>query len=517
MFLKLGSFLTVPEAVDNIFGGVRLGGRIIPEATGAGIVNAVTTAAAGGAGTGDAIQAGTQLLVDVDQQVSGITSRFTMEGVRSLGNVFSYATSKWALGCIVAAVVLNRTHVYASTRRNLTLPWKIRLLLRAVPIILLGFQCQSLLQSIQCQTSRDFGMLRWGNATMKSELMFTQDGGFLHELSSTLLFGASDEASCLAVQMIPPEYDEEIARALPNGEMPPVDLKGSLSLLWPTFKLFCFSQFVETVSCAVQGRQVASETGMSLFEHSLAFAEAEGQIGSQLGLGSFGQTKTAWSSTNSTAEATKIAITRSMIMRKVNTTPEVLLVGFLSSMNHLTSHILAIFNMQSKLRLYNTGFWGLAFMSAIVFSVLSFSLDDIENQNQSLLRFPTVSIVGFIPHVLVLFGIIGCAMIYAGALILSAIAPPPIEYAAAPDDQAVSPYRSRFLRRLWTAHQNMQANVPLAALRITPQMDFYAALLKTGFSVMTMASEAVYLNESRGVNIKQRTWLEEVSSMTLLL
>jgi hypothetical protein len=63
----------------------------------------------------------------------------------------------------------------------------------------------------------------------------------------------------------------------------------------------------------------------------------------------------------------------------------------------------------------------------------------------------------------------------------------------------------------------MQANVPLAALRITPQMDFYAALLKTGFSVMTMASEAVYLNESRGVNIKQRTWLEEVSSMTLLL
>lgn len=507
MFLKLGSYLT-PEAVDNIFGGVRLGGRVIPEATnvGSGVINALTTAAAGGTGTREIIQAGTNIMVDVGEEGTGITSKFTMESVRSLGSVFSYATSKWALGCIVAAVVLNRTHVYASTRRNLTLPWKIRLCLRMLPIILLVVQARTLLQSIQCQTSPDFGMLRWGNATKKSELMFTQDGGFLHDLSSVLLFGASDEASCIAIQMIEPDYDEDIAKLSPDGEMPHVELVGSLSRLWPTFKLFCFSQFVETVSCAVQGRQVASETGMSLFEHSLAFAEAEGQIGNQLGFGAFGQTKPAWQIANAT-EATRIAISRSMIMKKVNTTPEVLLVGFLSSMNHLTSHVLAIFNMQGKLRLYNTGFWGLAFMSAIVWSIWSFSIDDLDNQ--SLLRFPTVSIVGFIPHVLVLFGIIGCAMIYVAALILSALAPPPIEYAAAVDDQAELPYRSKFLRRLWAAHRNMQANVPLGNIRITQHMDFYAALLRTGFSIMTMASEAVYLNESHGVNIKERTYLEE--------
>jgi hypothetical protein len=507
MMMKLGSFLTVPDAVDNVF-GIRLGQRIIPEATGAGIVDAVTTAAAGGVGATDAIQAGTQVLVEMDEQVNGLSTRFTMEGIRSLGNVFSYATSKWALGCVIVAVVLNRTYVYASTRRNLQLPWKVRLGLRMVPIVLLLVQCRYLLQSIQCQTSPDFSMLRWGNASKTSDLMFTQNGGFLHELSSTLLFGASDESSCVAVNMVSDNFDEETIKSRKEGKIPPVDLTGSLSLLWPLFKTFAFSQFVETISCAVQGRTVAGETGMTLFEHSLAFAEAEAAIGNQLGFGSFGTVKaTAWPNSTSTAEATQIAITRSMIMKKVNTTPEVLLVGFLSAMNHLTSHILAIFNLQGKFRLINTGFWGLAFMSAIVWSIWTFSIDDIPNQ--SLLRFPTVCIIGFIPHVLVLCGIWACSIIYGAALFLSALAPPALEEGAADDQDSPPQSGWPIINRLMTAHRNMQANVPLSSIRITMHMDFYTALLRTGFAIMTMASEAVYLNESRGVSIKQRTWLEE--------
>ncbi|KAH7355268.1 ubiquitin-protein ligase-like protein [Rhexocercosporidium sp. MPI-PUGE-AT-0058] len=504
MFMKLGSFLTVPEAVDNIFGGVRLGQRIIPAATGNGvIVDAVTTAAAGGFGTGNPIHAGTQILVEMEETAGGLTNRFTMESVRSLGNVFSYATSKWALGCIVVAVVLNRTFVYASTRRNLVLPWKIRFLIRLLPIVLLLAQCRSMLQSIQCQTSPDFALMRWGNASRSSDLMFTQNGGYLHELSSALLFGASDEASCMAVGMIEPEFDEEIAKTTPSGEMPKTELTGSLSLLWPLFKTFCFSQFVETLSCAVAGRPVAGETGMTLFEHSLAFAEADAAIGNQLGFGPFGTIKDG--NSTSTAEATKIAITRSMIMKKVNTTPEVLLVGFLSAMNHLTSHILAIFNLQGRCRLANTGFWGLAFMSAIVWSIWSFEIDNLPNQ--SLLRFPTVCVIGFVPHVLVLLGIIGCSFIYATALVLSALAPPAIQDIGSTDEPPQS--QNPFYRRVLAAHRNMQANVPLSSIRITLHMDFYTALLRTGFAIMTMASEAVYLNESRGVSIEQRTWLEE--------
>jgi hypothetical protein len=513
MFMKLGSFLAVPEAVDNIFGlRVGLGQRIIPEATGgagAGIVDAATTAAAGGMAAREAMNAGTQMVIDMDDAGNGLASKFTLEGIRSLGNVFSYATSKWALGCVIIAVVLNRTYCYASTRRNLVLPWKIRVLLRISPIILLAVQARSLLQSIQCQTSPDFGMLRWGNASKTSDLLFTQNGGFLHELSQTLLFGASNEESCLAVSMIPPDYDEEVAKASPDGLMPKADLAGSLSLLWPLFKTFGFSQWVETISCAVQGRQVAAETGMTLFEHSLAFAEADSQIGSQLGaFGSFGTTKRVWANTTSHDEATQIAITRTMIMKKVNTAPEVLFVGFLSAMNHLTSHFLAIFNLQGKLRLLSTGFWGLSFMSAIVWSVWTFSIDDFENQ--SLLRFPTVCIVGFIPHVLVLLGILACGAIYGAALLLSALSPPTVEEGSADDQPPPTNPWSAFMRRLASAHRNMQSNGTLmSSLRITMHMDFYTALLRTGFAVMTMASEAVYLNESRGVSVKQRTWLED--------
>lgn len=504
MFMKLGSFLAVPEAVDNIFGArAAMGQRIIPEATGgagAGFVQAATTSAA------EIAQAATEILVDADEEAVGLASKFSLESARSFGNVFSYMTSRWAVLCVIMAVVLNRTSIYASVRRNLVLPWKVRFAIRMIPIVLLAFQARYLLQSIQCQTSPDFSMLRWGNASKHSDLMFTQDGGMLHTLSSALLFGASDEQSCLAVKMIPPVYDEEVALSDTSKEKRRREMSGSLSLLYPLFQTFCFSQFTEAVSCAAQGRQVAAETGMSIFEHSLAFAEAEAAVGTQLGFGTFGGTKTvrAWANTSSSDEAQEIAITRNMIMKRVNTTPEVLLVGFLSAMNHITSHILAIFNYQGRLRLLNTGLWGLTFMLAIGWSIISFDLDDIFNQ--PLLRFPTVCIVGFIPHVLVLCGIVCCMLIYGAALFLSALAPPSQEGTSElePDTQSRS-----FMRRLRIAHHNMQANVPLSNIRITMHMDFYSALLRTGFSVMTMASEAVYLNESRGVNIKQRTWLEE--------
>lgn len=514
MFMKLGSLLAVPDAVDGLFGG--FGQRVIPEATSHNIVNAVTTAAAATVSGGGAGLLGQgRAPIDMDEQVAGLTSRFSVDGARGLGSVFSYATSKWALCCIVMAVILNRTLVYASTRRNISLPWKVRLAIRIVPIVLLVVQARSLLQSIQCQTSPDFSVLRWGNASKSSELMFTQNGGLLHTVSSTLLLGASDKDSCLAIRMIPPDEDDVEPNELASTSKPQIpDLSGSLSLLWPLFQTFCASQFVETLSRAVQGRPIATETGMTLFEHSLAFAEADSAVGAQLGWGSFGGTKpiarTSESSTDK-KDGRYIAITRSMIMKRVNTTPEVLLVSFLSAMNHLTSQILGVFDLQGRMRLINTGFWGLAFMSFLMWSILTFSLDDLTNQ--SLLRFPTVCIIGFIPHVLVLLGIIICSALYGTALVLIAVAPLPhgVEenFEEPVDGSAASRFRSRFLRRLALAHQNMQANIPASSVRISMHMDFYTALLRTGFAIMTMASEAVYLNESHGVTVRPWTWLEE--------
>lgn len=467
---KIGSFISFPDAIDGF------GQRIIPDATGSDLFAATPTLITGTAPTATASFA-------ADQDPAALVSRFSMEGAKGLGSVFSYATSKWALCCIAMAVVLNRTHIFAATRRRLRLRWPVRLLIRITPILLFVLQARSLLQSIQCQTSPDFAELRWGNASKSSDLMFSQRSTFLNGMSSSLLFGATDEESCLAVRMIPSTEEES------------PDLKGSLSLLWPLFGTFCLSQFLETVSCAVQGRPVAAETGMTLFEHSLAFAEADAAISNQLGWGLFTSAANATEKANLDAN---IAISRTMILKRVNTPPEVLLVALLSAMSHITSHILGVFGKQAKFRLISTGFWAVCFMSSIVYSAFTFSLED--SSRQGLLRYPTVCIIGYIPHVLVLAGIQVCVSIYAVALLLCAVATP-----TTTDDGR----KLTFKERLALAYTNMQANVSFTDIRISVEQDFYTALLRAGFGAITMASEAVYLNEDRRVNLKPLTWLEE--------
>lgn len=426
---------------------------------------------------------GTEALGGVSDAV-GQTPRLSMDSVRGLGSVFGYATSKWAVSCIVMAMILNRTHVFAATRRRLRLTWPSRFLIRFLPIVLLAVQSRQLLQSIQCQTSPDFAELRWGNASKSSDLMFSHNNALLNTISSALLLGSTDEESCLAIRMIPADETGSTR-----------DLRGSLSLLWPLFGTFCLSQFLESVSCAVQGRNLTPDTGMTLFELSLAFAEADAAISNQLGWSLFSKIRPAEAPASTPGSA--IALSRSMIMKRVNTPPEVLLIAFLSTMTHITSHMLGVFNLQPKYRLVSTGFWGLCFMSSIFWSLFTFDLDD--PSTQGLLRFPTVCIVGFVPHVCILIGIIICSSIYGLALLLSAMVPPTTQNAT----------QMTFRQRLLHAHENMQANVSLSEIRITREMDFYTALLRTGFGAITMASEAVYLHEDRGIGLKQRTWLEE--------
>ncbi|KAI1498163.1 hypothetical protein F5X99DRAFT_394436 [Biscogniauxia marginata] len=479
MLTKLGSIISFPDPVDGF------GQRVIPDPTGSDYF--ITTTASEMTVEVSEVAANLANVLEDDQDPAAMVSRFSMEGgAKGLGSVFSYATSKWAICCIAMAIILNRTHIFAASRRRLRLTWPVRLLLRFLPIILFVTQARQLLQSIQCQTSPDFAEMRWGNATKSSELMFAHPGGYLHSLSSALLFGATDYDSCRAVNMVPPDSHD-----FSN------ELRGSLSRLWPLFGTLCLSHFVETVSCAVQGRPVAVETGMTLFEHSLAFAEADAAISNQLGWGLFSGSNTS-SSTFQQSSGANIAISRSMIMRRVNTPPEVLLVAFISAMSHITSHTLGVFGLQNKFRLFSTGFWAMCFMGSLMVEAFNFSLDD--PSNMGLFRFPTVCIIGFVPHVMVFIGILTCFFIYSVALFLSALEPP---------DQSNDGRPLSFRERISRAHENMQANISLSDIRISRAMDFYTALLRLGFGVITMASEAVYLNEDRNVNLKRHTWLEE--------
>ena len=340
----------------------------------------------------------------------------------------------------------------------------------------------NLLQAIRCQTSPQYSFLKYGDAEKSFDLDFAGDEGFLYYLSSTLLFWENDADSCLAVDMIPSSSDLW-------------ERRGSLSLLWPFFQALCFGQFVETLSCALQGRPVMTETGMSIFEHSLAFAEAEGMLSSSLGLSPFGLPTGGMGGAKFTAEGSGI-LTRNALFYKLNTPPEVLLLGLISALNNLSSQFLGVINMQNRFRLLNTSIWGLCFMGAFIWGF--FSLRPESGPENIILRIPTVCIVGFIPHLLIVIGMLLCAVIYGLALLLCFISPP---------TDSIPPRNLR--ERFTMARENMQANAQISSIRLNLHEDFYTALLKIGFSALTAASEAVYLNEGQRINVATLTWLEE--------
>ena len=335
---------------------------------------------------------------------------------------------------------------------------------------------------MRCQTSSQYSFLKYGKPEKHVDLDFSGDEGFLYYLSSTLLFWESDADSCLAVDMTPSSSE-------------PWERRGSLSLLWPFFQALCFGQFVETLSCALQGRQLMTETGMSIFEHSLAFAEAEGMLSSTLGLSPFGLPRGGMGGAKFSAEGSGI-LTRNALFYKLNTPPEVLLLALISALNNLSSQTLGVINMQNRFRLLNTGIWGLCFMSAFIWGFVS--LRPESGPENVILRIPTVCIVGFIPHLLIIVGMLLCAMIYALALFLCFVSPP---------TDSIPPRNLQ--ERFNLARENMQANAQISSIHLDMQEDFYTALLKIGFSALTVASEAVYLNEGQRINVATSTWLEE--------
>lgn len=91
-------------------------------------------------------------------------------------------------------------------------------------------------------------------------------------------------------------------------------------------------------------------------------------------------------------------------------------------------------------------------------------------------------------------------VIYALALSITILNPPPGEPHLT--------WRERFA----TAYANLHANIHLSAitpLNVSWSEDFYTAILKIGLTVLTAASEAVYLNEAMRINVHSSTWLEQ--------
>ncbi|KAL8953521.1 MAG: hypothetical protein Q9222_000623 [Ikaeria aurantiellina] len=487
-FNSSGLFVNMPRwfgPLADRFAWLQPGGSFIAEATGSRAMGMDTalrgpTAAAHGAAASVVVGGAATEQVTTN----ALRQAWTFNYVRNWGGIFTYMTSKWALACFTLAVVLNRTRVFTSGRRQLRLTFALRLALRIAPIVLFAFHVQSLLQAMRCQTSPDYPVLKYRDSSKQFDLDFATKGGILYRFSSSMLFWQEDKDSCQAVEMV---------RSTPEAAF-----KGSSSLLWPLFKTLCAGQFVETLSCAVQGRPTMTETGMSVFEQSLAFAEAEAMLSSHLGLNLLGSPKINATRTMTEAQESSSSagwLTKSELFEKLNVTPEVLLMGLISCLNNLSSHLLAVFNLQNRFRLVNTGIWGLCFMGSFIWGFFVYRPTTLADG--IILHLPTVCIVGFIPHVLVLFSIIGCGCIYMIALSLAILSPP------------IGSRPSSWKERFEVAYSNLQANAHLSTIRLNMHEDFYSALLKVGFATLTIASEAVFLNEGKRIGVHRWTWLEE--------
>ncbi|KAF1919568.1 hypothetical protein BDU57DRAFT_546198 [Ampelomyces quisqualis] len=484
----------LPSAVDLIMVFPRLlskasslsdlvwsGGSVIAQPTAANLTNTtvVTTAA----------QFVQESVAPAASGVTASSDEISMfQALKNVASFFSYITSKWAIATFAFAILLNRTHFYASSRIPLSFDRVyLRVAIYIAPMFLFLLQIQGILQAMRCQTSPAWSTMQYGAPGRQLETDFGADAGYVWRASSALLFWETTEDSCRAVNMLP--IDADSTRS-----------SGSLALLWPLFLSLGVSQFLETLSCALQGRHPVQEAGMTIFEHSLAFAEAEAVVTKPLAVDStrFLKPKQIF-----TPDGASFLMSRSSLNRIVNVPPEVLTISLISAVSHLTSNVLAIAGVRSRYRLVTTSIWGLAYMATFSWSFLKLT-SRIADPNQSpvgILRFPTVCIVGFIPHLLILVGIVVCGLIYLLALFITVLSPPPGQ-----------PGSLTLRQRFRAAYNNLHANIHLSAsapLTINWNEDFYTAILKVGFSVLTAASEAVFLNEGTKVHVHAMTWLEK--------
>lgn len=367
--------------------------------------------------------------------------------------------------------------IYASLRRPIILPFRIRFLVRIVPIVLLLSQVHHQIFAIRCQTS----------AMFKGDVRADEDPNidfFFYGVGRVGSFWMSDRAVCESIGMIPDTEWIDLASTVQNTTHPEIDIpqpKGTLELLWPLYKILSFSQFVEVFSCAMTGRSPAAETGMTLLEHSLAFAEAEA-----LATRKTYRLETKPDETEDGEEPVPVDPRILKVKGEKIVPTEVLYIALISSLSHITSHVMALMQLQSRYRLLTTSIFGLLFL-------LGFALSLFHAGPLALLDFPTVSVVGFIPHLLILTGITICTSIYLLALLLTSLFPP------------------TGTRSFTTGFHNLRANLTLQTLTISAHEDFYTTLLKLGFMCLTAASEATLLNESARVRMKPQTWLDDLA------
>lgn len=379
----------------------------------------------------------------------------------------------------------NRTVFFATPRRPLVLNLWSKLAVLIVPIALLSVQGVKILQALHCQTrpgANDFDMVRGPpyNAQFVGERAAItafgqpwQESSHLHKLvSAPLHLHPSLSPICRPV-------------AFPDTatiDVPP----GSFVNLMPLLLAFCLSEIVATFINTLQGRKNSRHIALSIFQHSLAFAEAETILTNLVAFGN-----------------DQYAATPGLVVRKLNASVDLLLICLISTLSHLSTNLLEIVGKRDSSHLVNSAVFGLLYLSVFLWDLARITRAPLDGL--FLLRIPTVCMVNmfsWIPHFLLIMAMLACVTIFALTLLVSTLAITP----------AVADPNMSFAARVTNAYSNLQATTVLATagvgLGINWHDDFFACLCKNGFALLGAAATTAFLREFKPVNIPTMTWLE---------
>lgn len=387
-------------------------------------------------------------LVDVIWEQSEQSSSMNTTPWNRLGAISKYCCSIYGLACLVMALVLNRTLVMASTnnlqqqqvRRGQFNQAKLASSTIFKNLSMISFRVGVILLFLY----QIYNILIVLN--LHYHLGLTQDSSlnWIYRYIADLLF----------------QYDAEFFNDTKYMKTPgaQVMVGPTSDMYWPIFLTFCLLSFIETFIASIEGKKPYTESGITIFEHSLAFQEF-----SSNGAFFFGSSK-----------------------YYKRPTEQVLLTTLFLILNHLNIHIGAIIN-DNKYRLIPLTVFGMTFLGYFISSFTN---------GWGFLQFPLILVLTFTPQVLILFIILISLAIFLLAVVVNGFRLRGLNYA------------SLFMRDSRNELDEEDTNLLIKNLNINLNDDFYTALLNVGILAITLAGRSSYITELSLVNLEDETWVD---------
>lgn len=275
----------------------------------------------------------------VDSLINAVIQQ-SKESNKETRMFFSYWMSPYALMCMITAVIMNRIVILASTRHQRRLPLLSNAVLRGLAIYMLIRGSYGLFLSLRCYVKHPIVDFIFGSS---GEDFKFDENEYLKSKFLSIPFGTKVYRS-----------DETV---------------GPTTSILRNFHLsLCISQILDTFTSVASGLNPSVETGITLFEYSLAFQEAQ------------------FESTVST---------------------ELLVFAMIALANQINTHLLGMFNLL-KYKLVTSSIIGLFTLAYYTYKIFTINI----------LKLPFSIIVGYFPH----FCVLSIVLLSEGIYLLSGLA-----------------------------------------------------------------------------------------------